>query len=185
MSAAHKSYIPVPVSRQKSQGSQRRPQSRVTPPNPTTKPVTQSSPTPTVKPTTKSVARVPVAPTQKQLASRQLRSLCLLERIVAVITFCLLGSTLGIYAWTVYIPKVWNKEFGKLETLQRHERHLLSTNETLKHQLAQQAEKPETGLTHPQPFQTIFLQRKSAPNLKQYPASQSQSTVNSQPRSAY
>jgi len=107
MSAAHKSYIPVPVPSQKSQGSQRRPQSRVTPPNPTTKPVTQSSPTPTVKPTTKSVARVPVAPTQKQLASRQLRSLCLLERIVAVITFCLLGSTLGIYAWTVYIPKVW------------------------------------------------------------------------------
>jgi hypothetical protein len=104
---------------------------------------------------------------------------------VAVITFCLLGSTLGIYAWTVYIPKVWDKEFGKLETLQRHERHLLSTNETLKHQLAQQAEKPETGLTHPQPFQTIFLQRKSTPNLKQDPASQPQSTVNSQPRSAY
>ena len=185
MSAAHKSYIPVPVSRQKSQGSQRRPQSRVTSPNPTTKPVTQSSPTPTVKPTTKSVARVPVAPTQKQLASRQLRSLCLLERIVAVITFCLLGSTLGIYAWTVYIPKVWDKEFGKLETLQRHERHLLATNETLKHQLAQQAEKPETGLTHPQPFQNIFLQRKSAPNLKPANASQPQSTVNSRPRSAY
>jgi hypothetical protein len=135
MSAAHKSYIPVPVSRQKSQASQRRPQS----------PVNQA--TPTAKPATKSVERVPVAPTQKQLASRQLRSLCLLERIVAVITFCLLGSTLGIYAWTVYIPKVWDKEFGKLETLQRHERHLLATNETLKHQLAQQAEKPETGLT--------------------------------------
>jgi hypothetical protein len=104
---------------------------------------------------------------------------------VAVITFCLLGSTLGIYAWTVYIPKVWDKEFGKLETLQRHERNLLATNETLKHQLAQQAEKPETGLTHPQPFQTIFLQRKSAPNLKPEPTSQPQSTVNSRPRSAY
>ncbi|MFN7865745.1 MAG: hypothetical protein ACK5N2_05250, partial [bacterium] len=97
MSAAHKSYIPVPVPGQKSQATQRRPQSRVTSPNPTTKPVTQSPPTPTVKPATKSVARVPVAPTQKQVASRQLRSLCLLERIVAVITFCLLGSTLGIY----------------------------------------------------------------------------------------
>jgi len=105
MSAAHNSYIPVPVSRSKSQGSQPRPQS----------PVNQT--TPTVKPTTKSVVRVPVAPTQKQLASRQLRFLCLLERIVAVITFCLLGSTLGIYAWTVYIPKVWDKEFGKLEKI--------------------------------------------------------------------
>jgi hypothetical protein len=185
MSAAHKSYIPVPVPGQKSQATQRRPQSRVTSPNPTTKPVTQSPPTPTVKPATKSVARVPVAPTQKQVDSRQLRSLSLLERIVAVITFCLLGSTLGIYAWTVYIPKVWDKEFGKLETLQRHERHLLATNETLKHQLAQQAEKPETGLTHPQPFQTIFLQRKSAPNLKPALASKPQSTVNSQPQSAY
>jgi len=173
MSAAHKSYIPVSVSCQKSEGSQPRPQS----------PVNRALPT--VKPTTKSVGRVPVSPTQKQLASRQLRFLCLLEKIVAVITFCLLGSTLGIYAWTVYIPKVWDKEFGKLETLQRHERNLLATNETLKHQLAQQAEKPETGLTHPQPFQTIFLQRKSAPNLKPATASQPQSTVNSRPRSAY
>ncbi|GEA27372.1 hypothetical protein MiAbW_01935 [Microcystis aeruginosa NIES-4325] len=169
MSAAHKPYIPVPVSRQKSQGSQRRPQS----------PVNQATPT------AKSAARVPLSPTEKQVASRQLRSLYLLERIVAVITFCLLGSTLGMYAWTVYIPKVWDKEFGKLETLQRHERHLLATNETLKHQLAQQAEKPETGLTHPQPFQTIFLQRQSAPNLKPSPASQPQSTVISRPRSAY
>lgn len=166
MSAAHKSYIPVPVS----------PKKRQTPPQ---SPVIQPNPT------AKSAARVPVAPTQKQVASRKLRSLSFLERIMAVITFCLLGSTLGIYAWTVYIPKVWDKEFGKLETLQRHERHLLSTNETLKHQLAQQAENPETGLTHPQPFQTIFLKRKSTPNLKPAAASQSQSTVNSRPTSAY
>jgi hypothetical protein len=170
MSAAHKSYISVPVSPKKRQS---RPQSPVNQPNPTAKPVA------------KSAAKVPVAPTQKQVASRKLRSLSLLERIMAVITFCLLGSTLGIYAWTVYIPKVWDKEFGKLETLQRHERHLLSTNETLKHQLAQQAEKPETGLTHPQPFQTIFLKRKSTSNLKPAPASQSKSTVSSQPTSAY
>jgi hypothetical protein len=185
MSAAHKSYIPVPVSPQKSQPSQRRPQSRVVPPIPTPQPAAKSSPNPTAKPAVKSTARVPVAPTQKQIASRKLRSLSLLERIVAVITFCLLGSTLGIYAWTVYIPKVWDKEFGKLETLQRHERHLLATNETLKHQLAQQAEKPETGLTHPQPFQTIFLKRKSPANPKIAPSSQPQSLTNSKPTSAY
>jgi hypothetical protein len=185
MSAAHKSYIPVPVSPKKSQPSQRRPKSRVIPPNPTVKPVAKSSPNSTVTPAVKSTARVPVAPTQKQVASRKLRSLSFLERIVAVITFCLLGSTLGIYAWTVYIPKVWDKEFGKLETLQRHERHLLAANETLKHQLAQQAEKPETGLTHPQPFQTIFLQRKSPANPKISPSSQPQSPSNSKPTSAY
>lgn len=173
MSAAHKSYIPVAVACQKSAGSQPCPQLSV------------NRAIPTVKPTTQPVVRVPLATTKKQLALRQLRFLCLLEKIVAVITFCLLGSTLGIYAWTVYIPKIWDREFGKLETLQRHERHLLATNETLKHQLAQQAEKPETGLTHLQPFQTIFLQRKSAPNLKPSPVSQPQSTVNSRPRSAY
>jgi hypothetical protein len=173
MSAAHKSYIPVPVSLKKSPPSQHRPQSRVIPPN---------SP---VKPATKSTGRVAVAPTQKQVVSRKLRSLSFLERIVAVITFCLLGSTLGIYAWTVYIPKIWDKEFVKLETLQRHERHLLAANETLKHQLAQQAEKPETGLTHPQPFQTIFLQRKSTANPKISPSSQPQSTNESKPTSAY
>jgi hypothetical protein len=171
MSAAHKSYIPVPVSPNK---RQRRPKSKVNPSTAATAP----------KPVTKSPIKVQSAPTQKQVVSRKLRSLSILEKIVATVTFCLLGSTLGIYAWTVYIPKVWDKEFVKLETLQRHERHLLATNETLKHQLAQQAEKPETGFSHPQPFQTIFLRRKSAANPKPVP-SLPQSIQNSQPTSAY
>lgn len=83
-----------------------------------------------------------------------------------MVTFSLLGSTLAIYAWTVYIPKVWDQEFQKLETLQRYERHLLATNETIKHQLAEQAEKPVSGFRDPQPFQTIFLRRASADPIK-------------------
>jgi hypothetical protein len=66
----------------------------------------------------------------------------------------------------VYIPKVWDKEFGKLEALQRHERDLLATNETIKHQLARQAENPATGFTAPRPFQTIFLRRSPTAPVK-------------------
>jgi hypothetical protein len=80
-----------------------------------------------------------------------------LQQASSVITFSLILTTLGVYAWTVYVPKLWSKEYRNLETLQRHERHLTATNESIKNQLAQQAEKPEAGLSNPHPAQSIFL----------------------------
>jgi hypothetical protein len=68
----------------------------------------------------------------------------------------------------VYIPKAWDREFEKLETLQLHERDLLAANETLKNRLAERAEQPGTGLVNPQPFQAIFLPR--SPGTKIRPA---------------
>jgi cell division protein FtsB len=85
------------------------------------------------------------------------RSLLMLQRSSSAIVFCLIVSTLALYAWTVYIPRLWSKEYKKLETLHRHERQLIATNETLKNQLAQQAERPETGLANPNPAHAIFL----------------------------
>lgn len=86
-----------------------------------------------------------------------LRALLFLQQSSATIAFFLIAATLGVYAWTVYAPKQWSQEYKKLETLHRHERHLTATNETLKNQLAQQAERPETGLANPQPQNAIFL----------------------------
>ncbi|MEY3826897.1 MAG: hypothetical protein RLZZ148_1715 [Cyanobacteriota bacterium] len=80
-----------------------------------------------------------------------------LEKAMSGVALTLLAGSLGFYAWTVYLPKLWSREYQKLETLQRHERQIIATNESLKHQLAQQAEKPETGLTNPQPAQSIFI----------------------------
>ncbi|MGH2416113.1 MAG: hypothetical protein ACRDEA_20970 [Microcystaceae cyanobacterium] len=96
-----------------------------------------------------------------------LRLLLFLQHSSSIFTFGLITLTLAVYAWTVYIPKQWSKEFEKLETLQRNERHLTATNETLKNQLAQQAELPETGLARPNPSQSIFLKPVSAPIMSQ------------------
>ena len=87
----------------------------------------------------------------------ELRSLLNIQKGSSAIAFALVSLTLAAYAWTVYIPKQWSQEYRKLETLQRRERHLTATNETLKNQLAQQAEKPEMGLSDPHPTNVIFL----------------------------
>jgi hypothetical protein len=79
------------------------------------------------------------------------------EKMMSWVALGTLAASLGFYAWTVYLPKLWSKEYKKLETLQRHERQILATNASLKQQLAQQAEKPETGLANPQPSQSIFI----------------------------
>lgn len=106
------------------------------------------------------------------LASRQnkyspkVRSLLSLEKISTVVSLCLVTSTLGIYAWTIYIPKLWSQEYRQLETLQRHERQLILANESLKNELAQQAEKAESGLDNLHPSNNLHLRATPVPSLK-------------------
>lgn len=111
-------------------------------------------------------AKIKPLPLPKQKTPAHLRSLLVLQKGASLVTLILIGAALGVYAWTVYIPKLWNKEYNKLETLQRYERQLQSTSETIKEQLAQQAEKPENGLANPNPAQTIFLP--AAPETSNY-----------------
>lgn len=80
-----------------------------------------------------------------------------LQQATSAISIGLVVATLGVYGWTVYVPKMWSQAYKDLETLQRHERHLTATNESIKNQLALQAEKPESGLANPHPAQSIFL----------------------------
>ncbi len=85
-----------------------------------------------------------------------------LQQGSSAIACILVALALGVYGWTVYMPTLWSREFKKLETLQRHERDLIAANETLKHQLAEQAERPESGLAQPHPSQVIFLAPQTA-----------------------
>lgn len=87
-----------------------------------------------------------------------LSSLLFLQRSSDVITFLLVAATLTIYSWTVYTQQQWSQEYGKLQKLQRDERQLTTANAVMKDQLAQQAEKPATGLVPPTQANTIFLQ---------------------------
>ena len=79
------------------------------------------------------------------------------QQATSVFTLGLVGIALGVYGWTVYTPRAWSQEFHKLLTLQRYERQLITNNESIKHQLAEQATKPGSGLVKAMPQQNIFL----------------------------
>lgn len=95
--------------------------------------------------------------TTKQQLPVWLRSLIILQRGSDWVAFLLIAATLTVYSWTVYTQQQWTQEYRKLETLQRNERQLTTTNETIKDQLAQQAERPETGLVTPTTASRIVI----------------------------
>ena len=105
-----------------------------------------------------------------------LRLLLLLQHSSSVFALVTIGSAISLYGWTVYTPQVWNQDYKKLANLQRQERYLTSMNESLKNNLAQQAERPETGFVNPKPDQVIFIPPASASpdaansTLKEYSA---------------
>ncbi|HEY9829349.1 MAG TPA: hypothetical protein V6D26_02135, partial [Stenomitos sp.] len=78
-----------------------------------------------------------------------LSSLLVLQRGSDLVAFFLVATTLTIYSWTVYTQQQWAQEYRKLENLQRQERQLTTANAVMKDQLAQQAERPATGLVTP------------------------------------
>ncbi|MDP8934235.1 MAG: hypothetical protein M3N42_08835, partial [Cyanobacteriota bacterium] len=64
----------------------------------------------------------------------------------------------------VYGEQRWSQDYQKLETLRLQEQQLSAASEVLKHQLAKEAQNPETGLTPQNPGDTIFLQ--PAPEIR-------------------
>ena len=80
-----------------------------------------------------------------------------LQHCSFIVTFLLMVGMLSIYAWTVYSQQKWTQEYRQLETLQRNERQLTTTNEVLKNQLAQEAEQSATGLVPSESASAIFL----------------------------
>ncbi len=87
-----------------------------------------------------------------------LRLLIQAQRGSLIVAFILVTATLVVYGSTVYTQQLWSKEYRKLKTLTRNEREMIATNESLKNQLALQAERPGSGLVAQTPDSTIFLQ---------------------------
>lgn len=79
------------------------------------------------------------------------------QKASSAAVFVLVIATLAVYGWTVYVQQRWGQEYRQFETLKKQERQLISGNEALKNQIAQQAESPLSGLTVPDPNNTIFL----------------------------
>jgi hypothetical protein len=158
MNAAHRSVLPQ-------QRRSRKPaaNSRVTRSRAARSSTVTSMPS---RPTGQKVERLNTA---KQATPSWLSALIFIRRSSDLITFLLVAATLALYSWTVYTQQQWSQEYRKLETLQRHERNLTTTNEVMKNQLAQQAEKPATGLVNPTQANAIVLP--AAPQRPFSPAS--------------
>lgn len=103
------------------------------------------------------LSRPKIEPFPTQKLPRQLRYLLWLQKGISGISLALVIGALGTYASSIYIPKLWSRDYQQLKLLQRHERELTATNEALKNQIARQAEQPETGMTHLNPAHVLFL----------------------------
>jgi hypothetical protein len=69
----------------------------------------------------------------------------------------LLGGALSLYGLTVYGEQRWSQDYQKLETLRLQEQQLSAASEVLKHQLAKEAQNPETGLAAAESWEHDFL----------------------------
>jgi hypothetical protein len=88
---------------------------------------------------------------------RWLNQLLRTQRASTVITTGLVTLSFAMYGWTVYIQHLWRGEFDRMQALERQERQLTAASETLRQHLANQAERPDSGLVLPTPESAIFL----------------------------
>ncbi|WP_250125559.1 hypothetical protein [Chroococcidiopsis sp. CCMEE 29] len=101
--------------------------------------------------------QIPILPNSRSVPSWLLR-LCYLQQGTSKIALLLAAAMLAVYSWTAYSQQKWSQAYRKLETLQLHERQLMTSSEVLKNQMAQQALQPSTGLVPANPAEAIVLQ---------------------------
>lgn len=70
----------------------------------------------------------------------------------------LMGASLAVYSWTVYVERQVNQQNRALASLESRSQQLTAANALLKHHLATAAESPDLGLQPAHPDLTIFLQ---------------------------
>jgi len=87
-----------------------------------------------------------------------LQLMLLAQRGSLVVTFILVMGALLVYGNTVYTQQLWSKNFRDLRAFQRSERQLAAATGMLQSQVAQQAERPDSGLVLQKPANMIFLQ---------------------------
>lgn len=87
----------------------------------------------------------------------KLQVLLLLQKTSFALALLSTVTSLGLYIATVRIPQLWSQEYKKLETLQQQERQLTAINESLKYQLAREAEQQNNNLSLQQPNEAVFI----------------------------
>jgi hypothetical protein len=90
-----------------------------------------------------------------------LQSLMQVQRSVLVGTIVLSTVALGTYGWSVYSQQQWGMAYNQLQRLQRNERQLISGNEMMKNQIAQQVDPKTLGLAPQKADDVIFIKPES------------------------
>jgi hypothetical protein len=91
-----------------------------------------------------------------------LRSLIQVQQGVWVGTIALATLALGTYGWSVYSQQQWGMAYNQLQRLQRNERQLISGNEMMKNQIAQQVDPQALGLAPQKSNDVIFIKPEPA-----------------------
>lgn len=92
---------------------------------------------------------LPAPPWLKLLFSLQHKS--------KILFLTIFGLSLVSYAYTVHIQDRWKQQHRQLTRLREQEREQIVVNEGLKHQMAQAAQQPQSGLVNPHPSKIVFV----------------------------
>lgn len=119
-----------------------------------------------IAPTTRGTAKKSLtnrAATVRSLPTTQtvpnwLKLLLVLQHTSGPLALSLVTAALVVYGWTVHVQQIWSNNFHQLERLQQQERNLTTYGQMVNHQIAKQAEAPDTNLALPGPQNTIFLE---------------------------
>ena len=99
---------------------------------------------------------------QSHSAPAWLKSLLSMQRGAMVLFSSVLGLSTIVYGYTVYTQSQWRTQHGQLERLQLQESQQGVMNEHLKQDMAQAAERVESGLVAPNPrADCVYPQRTS------------------------
>ena len=131
-------------------------------PQPNFRDVVNSSPQPRVSSATSSkILSNTTKLSRKKSSSAALQLLILLQKSSSLLAAVVMLTSMGIYLATVRIPQLWSQEYKHLEALQRQERNLVAMDESLKYEIAQQAEQPELEMSAIAPENVLFLEANS------------------------
>ena len=118
-----------------------------------------------------SVTRAPKSPvvgvnTQSQQQIRQLpqnsapawlTSLLAVQKGAAIVFCSVLGLSIVVYGYTARTQDTWKAQHKQLKRFQTQEHQKAVMAENIKQNLAQQAQKPESGLVDPSPKRMVFI----------------------------
>jgi hypothetical protein len=103
-----------------------------------------------------------------------LRSLLTIQRGSLIIFCTLLGSISLVYAYTARTQDLWKTQHKQLKQFQTQEQQQALMNEHLKQQLAETAEKKDSGLIAPTPDRIVFIPSAPPRPTKSLPTPQEQ-----------